>query len=41
MTETVQRNSIVIAPIELTRSNWLTNNIKSKLQKIYDDVEFI
>ena len=41
VTETVHKNAIVMAPIELSRSNRLINSTISQLQKIYEDIEYI
>lgn len=39
--QTVHKNTIIMAPISLTRSNRLSNNTILQLKKIYEDVEFM
>ena len=41
VTETVHKNAIIMAPIELSRSNRLVKSTITQLQKIYEDIEFI
>ena len=39
--QTVHKNAIIMAPISLSRSNWLSNDTVLHLKKLYEDIEFM